>query len=188
VLGGVSMGAGTALHAALIAPERTRGLVLMAPPTAWDTRPRQSRIYRLLARLTEVVGLRPLRLFGEISVHVAGNPSLGRLQRSVVRGLRTADARAIRAAALGAALSDLPAPERFEALDVPTLILAWKGDRSHPLSTARELAARLPDARLEVMDETSRLDEWPGILRSFIGSIVDGHAAVDAERTGHAGG
>jgi len=182
VVGGVSMGAGTALHAATLAPERTLGLVLMAPPTAWDSRPRQRRLYRALARLTELVGLHPIRLFGELSGHAARNPSLGRLQRSVMRGLRSADARAIRAAVRGAALSDLPPPESFEALDVPTLILAWKDDWSHPLSTARELAKRLPNARLEVMGETSEIDDWPGLLRSFVGSLDVGEASAGSKR------
>jgi pimeloyl-ACP methyl ester carboxylesterase len=187
VVGGVSMGAGTALHAAVLAPERTRGLVLMAPPTAWESRPRQARIYRLLARLLEVVGLHPVRLFGEVSGHAARNPSLGRLQRSVMRGLRRADPRAIRAAVLGAALSDLPAPESLEALGVPTLILAWKDDWSHPLSTAQELSARLPDARLEVLGETSELEDWPRLLQSFIDSVDAGDAAVAPERAGSRG-
>lgn len=182
VVGGISMGAGTALHAALLAPERTLGLVLMAPPTAWDSRPRQRRIYRGLARMIDHVGLQPIRLFGELSGLAARNPSLGRLQRSVMRGLRRADPRAVRAAARGAARSDLPAHESFETLAAPTLILAWKGDWSHPLSTARELAERLPDARLEVMGETSGIDEWPGLLQSFIDSLSVDEASAESER------
>ena len=171
VIGGVSMGAGTALHAAMLAPERTRGMVLMAPPTAWETRPRQRRLYRGMAKVTEVVGLRPFHMFAEVSGRAARNLQLAKLQRATMQGLRTADARAIRVALRGAALSDLPEPAAFESLDVPTLILAWKDDWSHPLSTARELAARLPRARLEVMDETSAIDEWPGLVAGFVDAL-----------------
>jgi pimeloyl-ACP methyl ester carboxylesterase len=37
-LGGISMGAAVALHAALLAPARVRAMLLFAPPTAWETR------------------------------------------------------------------------------------------------------------------------------------------------------
>jgi pimeloyl-ACP methyl ester carboxylesterase len=183
VVGGISMGAGTALHAAMQEPRRTLGLVLMAPPTAWDTRPRQCRLYRGMAKLTEFVGLHPFRLLSEISGRAARNAQLARLQHSVMRGLRTADPRAVRMALRGAARSDLPAPESLDALEVPTLILAWKDDWSHPLSTARVLAERLPDARLEVMGETSDLDEWPGLVREFIDSLRSGEPVAGPSRT-----
>src|SRR6056300_771471 len=41
VAGGASMGAATALHVAVRAPLRMRGLVLAIPPTAWETRDAQ---------------------------------------------------------------------------------------------------------------------------------------------------
>jgi 3-oxoadipate enol-lactonase len=168
VLGGISMGAGTALLAATIAPERTRGLVLMAPPTAWDTRPRQARIYRSSASLVDLVGLGPFRFFGALGSCVVSNRGVARVQRSVMNGLARADPRAVMAALRGAALSDLPAPERLEALDVPALILAWRGDPSHPLSTAEELASRLPNARLEVAGDLARIDAWRETLKAFV--------------------
>lgn len=177
VIGGVSMGAGTALHAAVSAPERTLGLVLMAPPTAWATRPRQSRIYRTTAKMIERIGLGPLRVMGGLAAHFARNDALGRLQRSVMHGLRTAEPRAVQCALRGAALSDLPPVESLEQLEVPTLILAWKHDASHPLSTAEALAERMPIARLEVAGETSEIEDWPGLVRAFMTSLrIDGRA------------
>src|SRR5438128_2252472 len=41
VAAGASMGCGTAVHVATIAPERMRGLLLVIPPTAWETRAAQ---------------------------------------------------------------------------------------------------------------------------------------------------
>jgi len=179
VVGGVSMGAGTALHAALQAPERTRGLVLMAPPTAWDTRPRQAKLYRSTARLIEWIGLTPLRLMGELAALRASNAALGRLQRSVTRGFRRADPRAVQCALRGAALSDLPPIEAFEALDVPTLILAWPGDWSHPLSTAEALAERLPDARLEIASDARGVYAWRECVQAFVDEIGHRHEHAD---------
>jgi len=187
VVGGVSMGAGTALHAAMQAPERTLGLVVMAPPTAWASRPRQAQIYRGTAKLIEMIGLGPLRWMGELAAYAARNDSLARLQRSVMRGLRTADPRAVQCAMRGAALSDLPAAESLETLEVPTLILAWPGDSSHPLSTANELKARLPDARLEVAGKTSDIEEWPELLQSFIDSLHVEDCTAESRRTNSLG-
>ena len=168
VLGGVSMGAGTALQAATMAPERTLGLVLMAPPTAWSSRPRQAGIYQKTAGFIDFAGLAPLRWMGELSSLMARNKGLGRLQRSVMRGLAHAEPRAVNAALLGAALSDLPDPDLLEKLEVPTLILAWKGDWSHPMSTAKDLEARLPNAHLEVAGTLREIERWPEKMKRFI--------------------
>jgi pimeloyl-ACP methyl ester carboxylesterase len=45
VAGGASMGCATALHAAVAAPERVEALVLVIPPTAWETRTAQAQMY-----------------------------------------------------------------------------------------------------------------------------------------------
>jgi len=168
VLGGFSMGAGTALHAATIAPERTRGLVVMAPPTAWETRPRQARLYRSSASLIDRVGLGPFRLFGALGSCFAGNRGVGRVQRSVMDGLGRADPRAVVTALRGAALSDLPKPGRIAKLAVPALVLAWRGDPSHPLSTAEELAKLLPNAQLDVAGDLAGIEAWPETTRRFL--------------------
>lgn len=171
VLGGVSMGAGTALHAAMQAPERTAGLVLMAPPTGWASRPRQAELYRRAAGLVGRFGLGPMRWMGELGSIAARGRALGRLQRSVMRGLAHADRRAVTAALLGAALSDLPDAEQLEKLEVPVLVLAWPGDRSHPISTARELEARLPDARLEIASSLKEVEGWRDETRRFVAGV-----------------
>src|SRR5206468_3265300 len=56
VAGGASMGAATALHAAIQAPERVLGLVLMLAPTAYETRDEQADLYRAAAVLVERIG------------------------------------------------------------------------------------------------------------------------------------
>ena len=44
VAGGQSMGCATTIYAGLMAPERIKGLVLMNPPTAWETRAAQGDV------------------------------------------------------------------------------------------------------------------------------------------------
>jgi pimeloyl-ACP methyl ester carboxylesterase len=171
VLGGVSMGCATALHAAVAAPDRVEGLVLAAPPTAWDTRPRQARIYRGLAAVIDRIGLFPFRCAASLSRLVPGPAYLAKLQASVVETLSRADRRRVVAALRGAAVSDLPPPDALGSIRAPALILAWHGDRSHPLSTARRLAEILPQADLR---EAASLDEvlgWTASIRDFLSKL-----------------
>jgi pimeloyl-ACP methyl ester carboxylesterase len=167
-LGGVSMGCATSLHAAVRAPERVTALVLMAPPTAWDTRPRQALVYRLLATAIEWFGLRLFLLLASLPRPAPRNPALARLERSVTDHLRRADARAVVCALRGAAASDLPAAEKLARLDVPALILAWQDDPTHPVSTARRLAELLPRAELHVATSAEEIRDWGKRMAEFL--------------------
>lgn len=174
VFGGVSMGAATSLHAAAAAPDRVGGLVLMAPPTAWASRPRQARIYHGSAKLVDWVGLRPFSCLGELTAMAVPNKGLAAIQRSVMRGLRRSDPRAVMAALRGAAASDLPEPGKIEALrDVPCLILAWAHDPSHPVSTAEELVKLLPNAELHVASSMEEIRDWKATLGGFLSELQE---------------
>lgn len=176
-LGGVSMGAATALHAAVAAPERTHALVLMAPPTAWASRPRQARIYRASARLVDWLGLTPFTRLGELASLAVPNKGLAAIQRSVMRELRGADPVAVETALRAAALSDLPDPQRLAELAVPALILAWSHDPSHPVSTAEELARRLPQAELSIATDFDEIEGWGERLRGFLAGVAESTSA-----------
>lgn len=169
-LGGISMGCATALHAAVRAPERVRALVLVAPPTAWKTRPRQSLGYRLLAVAVDRLGLGPFLWLAALPRPRPGSPARAALERSVTRHLRRADARAVACALRGAAASDLPAPSRLARLAPPALILAWRGDASHPVSSAERLAELLPSAELHVADSE---EEIRGFTRQIVGFLAE---------------
>lgn len=69
----------------------------------------------------------------------------------------------------GAALSDLPSLERLRSIEAPTLVLAWSGDRSHPVSVAQTLASTLPGAELEVA--VGDLGSWPERLARFVADL-----------------
>ena len=138
LLGGVSMGCATSLHAAILARERVIGLVLVAPPTAWQTRPRQARFYRIAA-----------------------------LQAGVIEQFARSDARAVATAMRGAADSDLPDHAALRGLHVPTLVLAWRGDPTHPVSTATQLADLLPRAELHVATTLDEVRAWPDLIAAF---------------------
>ena len=170
LLGGVSLGSATALHAAVLAPERVIGLVLVAPPTAWETRPRQARFYSIASTCVSWVGLAPFRLLASLPGPRRTSP-VGALQSGVIEHLSRADARAVTTAMRGAAGSDLPDRASLRRLRVPALILAWRGDPVHPVSTSTQLAELLPRAELHVADTLDEVRAWPGRIAAFAQSV-----------------
>lgn len=71
----------------------------------------------------------------------------------------------------GAAASDLPDPDAVAAITVPTLILAWTGDDTHPVSTAERLAALLPHAELHVADDLRSILTWSRRVVDFVAAL-----------------
>ena len=142
VAAGASMGAATALHAALDQPGRVEALVLVVPPTAWETRAAQRDSYEKMAAIAEAKGLDrlialsrsqpPSTMFGEEGK-----------QRSL-DNLAAMDPVVFPHVMRGAAASDLPDPDLLSTIAVPALILCWSGDDGHPVSTGARLAELLP--------------------------------------------
>jgi 3-oxoadipate enol-lactonase len=171
LLGGISMGAATALQAAVQQPELVAGLVLVLPPTAWDTRPRQSAIYRRLARVSGIFGAAPYRLLDLLPIPMRED---GRSQLALhtAKGLAQANPLHVQAALGGAARSDMPDRALLQQLRVPTLILAWEDDTAHPVSTATELADTLPDVHGLVICQPDDISEWQSALVEFVKHIA----------------
>jgi pimeloyl-ACP methyl ester carboxylesterase len=164
VVGGVSMGAAVALHAAVHDPARIAGLVLVLPPTAYETRAAQSADYTAGADLVERAGIE------SYVDHVNAQP-MPEILRAFPAGFRfTAAVRAacLPAALRGAAASDLPVPATVRAVRAPAVVLAWDTDPGHPLSTARQLAELLPDAELHVAHRLRDVTGWTKIVDSFL--------------------
>jgi pimeloyl-ACP methyl ester carboxylesterase len=158
IAAGASMGTGTALHAAVVAPERVLGLVLVIPPTGWETRAAQREIYLARADVIEngdldaVIAaartIRPPDPFGE------------EWHDRFAANLRAADRRRTAHVLRGAATADLPSADAITRIAVPTLILAWSGDPGHPLSTAERLAGLIAGSRLVIARTPADLDTW----------------------------
>jgi pimeloyl-ACP methyl ester carboxylesterase len=56
VAAGASMGVAASLRAALLAPERIAALLLLIPPTAWESPPAQAGHYRAMAQILDEKG------------------------------------------------------------------------------------------------------------------------------------
>lgn len=158
---GPSMGTGTLLHAAVADRARFTSLTLVTPPTAWKRRRAQGEVYRAHAELAETEGVEALRAAdAQATVPPAlafapdTVPSIGsELLPTVLRG---------------AAATDLPKKRLIRDITVPSLILAWTKDRTHPMKTARALAELLPDANLVVARTPYGVMAWPALFAEHI--------------------
>jgi len=171
VVGGLSMGAGVALRFALAHPERVRALVLAAFPPGTGTAGSISAIALAFADaierdVLEAAGAR--FVWGPDS---GLDPGAARLVRqgflehsphglaATLRGL----------VAVQPAVADLD----LSTVDRPTLVVAGANDRMS-LPACRELADRLPDASLVVIDDAghvvnlARPREFNAALETFL--------------------
>jgi pimeloyl-ACP methyl ester carboxylesterase len=172
VAGGASMGCATALHAAVLAPERVEALVLVIPPTAWDSRPPQRSLYEAGAELIERDGL---VAFAELSAQAPppmlfANLGLDWGEQARRRALALDEA-TLPSVLRGAGASDLPAPDAVVGISVPVLILAWTGDPTHPVATADRLAELLPQAELVVAEDLRAVLSWPEQVVQFVAAL-----------------
>jgi pimeloyl-ACP methyl ester carboxylesterase len=72
----------------------------------------------------------------------------------------------------GATEANLPDRSELARIGVPALILAWTGDPVHPMSTAEELAARIPEAELHVASTASDVDRWTAHTNAFLRRVL----------------
>lgn len=172
VAGGASMGAATALHVACVAPGRVAGLVLMIPPTAWETRAAQVEVYETMASIIDAKGVEPLIAAGADVAPPDPFVGLPDWRERSIRSLRTADPVRLAGVFRGAATADFPPRDRVAAVAVPVLVLAWTGDPGHPVSTADELAALLPDVDVHLASTRADLDGWGDRIAAFVSGLA----------------
>lgn len=174
ILGGASMGCGSSLYAALQAPERIAGLVLVLPPTAWEMRPAQARKYRLLATLAKLGLLRwllPLLMRTQPLLPGFFLEDFPQADDILKQTMGSLDKRVYPPLLEGAARSDLPSAEQLRTIPIPTLILAWVDDEVHPVSSAERLHELLPNSTLHIAKTLEDYQRWPHHVVEFIKGI-----------------
>lgn len=168
VAGGASMGCATALHAAVVAPERIDALVLVIPPTGWETRAAQVETYLAGAAAIEQAGVEVV-----VQARAAIAPpdplvDAPDYHQRQADGLRSWDPVRLATVFRGAAGADLPDRDQLKAISCPALILAWTGDPGHPASTAVELDQLMPHSALHLASTADQLASWPALVKEFI--------------------
>jgi pimeloyl-ACP methyl ester carboxylesterase len=143
ILAAESAGALTALSAALAAPDRIAGLVLVGP--LWYAPPRASDNPFLLGLQRNYAAT--LDWFVEACVPEPDSDHIKRWGRQILaRAAQEAAIALYRASGRLDLRADLP------RVSQPTLILHGSHDAIQPLADSERLAALLPDARLLVLD------------------------------------
>ncbi len=168
VAGGASMGAATTLHAAVQHPGRIDAMVLVIPPTAWETRAGQAGIYQFAMNIVDEGGIEALL---ELEQQMPGQGPLAdpEVREATYKHLLDMAPRALIHIFEGAIASDLPPREAIAALQQPTLILAWDDDPGHPVSTAEALHDLLPNSELHIAASLDEARAWPTAVHSFLG-------------------
>ncbi len=170
VLGGVSMGAATALHVAVDEADRVDGLILALPPTGYETRAGQGDLYRAGADLIEAEGFDAyVALIDEAPI-----PEILTGLEDVYRFVPAVAPELLPSVLRGAADSDLPEPIAVSTIGIPTLILAWDTDPGHPLSTAQRLDELIPNSTLVVADQLADVGTWTDHVISHVNRAAHG--------------
>lgn len=167
ILGGVSMGAGTALHSALSLGERLEKLVLVIPPTGWEERAAQVALYEQMARVVEARGPKALLAAGAEQPP----PDPFTVEQHADRRAATmgaADPARLAACLRGAAYADLPALDALAGIEAPTLVLGWTGDPGHPVSTVDRLRDTLPNIQVSLASTADEFARWSSELAAFL--------------------
>jgi 3-oxoadipate enol-lactonase len=159
--GGASLGAGTALHTAVLAPERVWALLVVIPPTGWAGREERGAWYVESARIAEEEGTDVLteRALAEPVASLFA-PFASEILKATRERYSGWDPAVLAALLRGVGGSDLPPEDEVAGITAPTLVLAWVGDHVHPVATAERLGELIPHAEVHVSDSLRDLTTW----------------------------
>ncbi|MDP2793554.1 MAG: 3-oxoadipate enol-lactonase [Sulfurisoma sp.] len=169
---GISLGGMIGQAVALAAPQRIERLVLASTASRYPPEARTAWAERI--RQVEATGLEPLvgptleRWF--TAPYRAAHPEVMARIGGLIRATPVAGY-------VGCchAIATLDFTARLKALAMPTLVLAGEQDQGTPPAMAREIAAAIPGARLEIIGNAAHLanieqaDAFTGFLAEFLG-------------------
>lgn len=176
VVGGTSWGGLTAAELSLTQPHRVSELILLNTPMLID-----GRNPTLSARLI-AFGARYGLPFAMMRNGVAKsfftpdalhqNPEYEQQFHTM---LKQANPKQLSAAVRSVILNGQPLIDRLSEISVPTLVVAGEADTMYPLSVQRDAAARIPNAKFEVVEgKHISVIEQPeavaGLLQAFLSS------------------
>jgi pimeloyl-ACP methyl ester carboxylesterase len=171
LMGGLSMGAGTAIHAAVRFQERVKALILVTPPPAWEIREKVKAVYRKVISKTnsETVPeiLKRIIQLSQDPPQYFEKEHPGTREKLLLNRL-SFEPQYYTQIYLGGANSDFPSREQISGINVPTLIISHPDDTNHPLETAKELNKLIKGSELEVISNYEDYQNLQVKVRHFI--------------------
>jgi len=174
LMGGLSMGAGTAIHATVQFPERVKALILVTPPPAWEKREKIKTVYRKVISKTNGESIpeilkRIIQLNQDPPEYFEQNHP-GTKQRLLEHRLGF-EPQYYTQIYLGGANSDFPSREQISQINVPTLIIAHPDDPNHPLETAQVLNNLIKVSDLVIVSDYEDYQKLQFRVQEFINRI-----------------
>lgn len=172
---GVSMGSAALLHLLLETPGRFDRAVLFLP--AILDQPREDVGFERLERMADLIDAEEA---DELAAELAEDLPEDLRDRPHVERFVHERAETLVGTQLGALMRVLPTQtpmdDRSELarLELPVLVIGQEGDEVHPASVARDIAAELPNAQLEVFSEGSALWDDRKALRRLLADFLNG--------------
>jgi pimeloyl-ACP methyl ester carboxylesterase/DNA-binding CsgD family transcriptional regulator len=168
---GMSQGGPVAITYSVRHPNRVSRLVLYGTYGVLVRNAESDELERTFQQLIKVGWARPdstfRRVFTDLMIPGATEEQAGWLDALQARATSTENAMRSRAARADADVASL-----LPDVAVPTLVVHARGDRMNDFSDGRELASRIPDARLVALDSENHItlsDEpaWPVFLEEL---------------------
>lgn len=171
LLGGISMGSGTALFTALRHPEKVKALILVTPPPAWEIRTPIQDLYEKIGQRAQ-----PDRIPEFLKRIIQRNPDPPEFfekhfpgTRNQLLQLRQGFHPAYYYSIYhGGAISDFPEREELARLRVPTFIVADPDDPNHPVKVAHELHSLISDSELHLVSNFEDYQEIQKNVSEFV--------------------
>jgi 3-oxoadipate enol-lactonase len=175
ILGGISMGSGTALFTALQFPEKVKALILVTPPPAWEVRVAVQKLYEKIA-----LKARPEYIPDFLKRIIQRNQDPPEFFEQQFPGTRQKlfDLRMSFEPAYyypiyhGGAISDFPTRNDLVKINVPVLIVGDPNDSGHPIEVAREMNSLIPDSELFLVSSFDDYLQLQNKISEFLNKIT----------------
>ena len=174
IIGGASMSASAALHAALDHPGAARALVLIMPPPLgpWEQRdPSELQALQMLGTLASAVESFGLSGTADMAATMPAFTAVAGEGGAEI--LRSQNPRTIVPIIRGLHESPPRDPATYASIEAPVAVLAHPDDPLHPVRSANLLAEHIPDCRVHVAPERNYWQNNPGELAREIIAFLD---------------
>lgn len=169
IVGGESMGAATTLRFALRWPQRVRALLLTAPAFSDSENAAADQIMNMGSEIRTYGMAGYLQRSAERLRQQGASPEV----IAIIAEMQSVhDPLSLATACETTIRWVLPDLAQAAGLDAPACVIGWPNDTLHPFTLAEQVAATLPNARLETLPSLAVLFAQPGEVGRIYGKFL----------------